>query len=168
MARFKFLLFIAVLLGFAGIAHADLFSSEVTVFPIRTIPKGTEALDRMIFTVFPERQEVVCTILSQNPVLQKLHKCTVRDKNNWVCEDFFTTHAMTDGDYSQNPPDPSVTYSNGWKWWFFRIKNYVSPAPEWIKWLSVILIFGCAIGLFIRNVVRGYRRAELQKDDKFQ
>ncbi len=142
MTRFKLFLLIAVLLGYATLAHADFFGSEVTVFPIRTTQKGTDALDRMIFTVFPERQEVVCTILSQNPILQKLHKCTVRDKENWVCEDSFTTEAMTGGNYGQNPPDPSVTYSNGWKWWFTKFKELYGKTAELF---ITIFVFGALI-----------------------
>jgi hypothetical protein len=103
-------------------------SSEITVFPVISTPNGGEALDRMVFTVFPERQEVVCTILGVESHLIRLGKCVVRDKNNWTCSDMFSDRSMTDGNYRQFPVSSSVTYSNGWRWWFTKLTSFRFPS----------------------------------------
>jgi len=71
----------------------------------------------MIFTIFPERQDVVCTLAGEENRVIKIGKCVVRDKSNWTCSDVCFDHVMSDGDYRQVPANPTVSYTNGWEWW---------------------------------------------------
>lgn len=121
---------------------SSILSSEVTVYPVETSSKkgGAVALDRIVFTVFPERQEVVCTVLGEKKRMMRWQKCIVRNKENWTCTDSFSERIMADGDYSESP-SYSISYTNGWKWWFLRFNNYLSiPMPEWVGWLCGILV----------------------------
>ncbi|MGA2937621.1 MAG: hypothetical protein ABSF52_11050 [Syntrophobacteraceae bacterium] len=106
------------------------FSSEITVFPISYDEhKHAIAHDRVVFTVFPERQEVIATTLNDEKEMFKLQKCTVRDKQNWVCSNYYIEHKMTDGKYTETTAY-STKYTNGWYWWFVRFCNLTAAKPK--------------------------------------
>jgi hypothetical protein len=100
------------------------FSNEITVFPV-SYEKGqsTTAKARIVFTVFPERQEVIATTLYEDKEMNKLQKCTVRDKQNWVCSNPYIEHKMVDGTYTETSAY-STKYTSGWYWWYVHFCNW--------------------------------------------
>jgi hypothetical protein len=87
------------------------------------------AASRIVFTVFPERQEVIATIINEDREMNKLQKCTVRDKENWVCSNYYIEHKMTDGNYTETTAY-STKYTNGWHWWFVRFSNWAEGKSQ--------------------------------------
>ena len=89
-----------------------------------------DLLQRVTFTAFPDRQEVVTHIGS---VVQRFDGCVVQDPRTWTCTQHFSdgttaTRAMNDGEFSYFTTDAShsghdTVFVSAWRYYWHRLNS---------------------------------------------
>jgi len=107
----------------------DQWNKEVTVYPVATIEgRGLYPLNRSVYKVFPERQEVIYWMPGVNDIPSRLGNCVVRNRLNWTCEysDGSGKLTMIDGRFREEPPiralGSDAKYVSWWRWYLLHIE----------------------------------------------
>lgn len=92
------------------------FSGEVIVYPaLREENSSLIPLDRTVYKPLVDSQTVIYWTPGIDDVPKKFHKCVVRDKLNWQCQDDYNylTITMINGKIQG---EQAITYLSGIRW----------------------------------------------------
>jgi len=127
-------LFFSVVLSLSLVSCVDFLSSyEITAYPLHCDTPVDKAgrcngkliqLNRTIYKVFPETQQVIIYHPDSSGPPMRARDCAVFDKRNWRCtySDKSGSFGCNEGRFYEDEPDPRVIYVSKWRYWFIALK----------------------------------------------